>query len=85
MDMSFVSHENKTYIHMNGFALALGLKRRAIEIYLAIRCITTNLVTSAPFVARGSCFQSSEKITETARLQKGGRLLTKQHPKGGAY
>ena len=26
--MSFLSHANKTYIHINGFALGLGLKRR---------------------------------------------------------
>ena len=26
--MSFLSHGNKTYIHMNGFVLGLGLKRR---------------------------------------------------------
>ena len=28
MKMSFLSHANKTFIHMNGFALSLGLKRR---------------------------------------------------------
>ena len=26
--ISFSSHANKTYTHMNGFALGLGLKRR---------------------------------------------------------
>ena len=25
--MSFLSYENKTYIHMNGFALGLGFKK----------------------------------------------------------
>ena len=28
MDMSFLLHANTTYIHMNSFALGLGLKRR---------------------------------------------------------
>ena len=31
MGMRFLSHANKTSIHVNGFALSLGLKRKLLR------------------------------------------------------
>ena len=63
MKMSLISHANKTYIHMNGFELDLGLKRRL----RAIACPCFNLVC---LTKNFSPYRNPKKVNVLNRLHE---------------
>ena len=76
MKISFLLHANKTYIHMNSFALDLGLKRRlratrkwAIRFGSLPKCMTARVWEKTEPHSNSACVAGVRRGKRRGRLQ----------------